>query len=406
VQDVIQTPDTAFLIMLAGAISLQSMALRHDGALAAAAFGLGVAALPGGAHPVTVALMVLGMVGAAVTAVRARRTGILLGLGSAAAGWSARGLFAAVEPGPLLIATVVIMGIAALGLRTVRLLRTRSLLVPVEMPYPVRPAPAAVLCLCVALVAFGPQLGLVFLGAAGASWTAWLLMRGSSPTRWPVVPAAVTAVLLFGWYFMATIAGPVGLSMRSLSDLPLSPAAEIVAAAVLLLASWLLTGLWPLHRRSPAPFVAPAAALLLIRVALVAMPAGMEHWRPLAAPLAMLGIAHAAFTRRAAGLAVGGAWMALVSVQPSAVGAAAWLIPCALLLGLLGAARDGESSLRRWGRRVVWLAAGWGGLLALEASLGGEVVYSVLAAASAALGMSAGDQAMTPSAPSSTAPRA
>jgi hypothetical protein len=152
--------------------------------------------------------------------------------------------------------------------------------------------------------------------------------------------------------------------------------------------------------------VAPAAALLLIRVALVAMPAGMEHWRPLAAPLAMLGIAHAAFTRRAAGLAVGGAWMALVSVQPSAVGAAAWLIPCALLLGLLGAARDGESSLRRWGRRVVWLAAGWGGLLALEASLGGEVVYSVLAAASAALGMSAGDQAMTPSAPSSTAPRA
>jgi len=406
VQDVIQTPDTAYLIVLAGAISLRSMGLRREAVLAAAAFALGRAALAAGPHPVTAALMALGTVGAAVTAFRAGRTGILLGIGSAAAAWSARGLFGAVAPGPTLFAAVVIVGIAGLGLQAVRLLRSRYPPGPDETVSRVRGAHAAVLCLSIALVAFAPHLVHVLLGAAGASWAGWLLVRGSTRSRWPVVPAVVTAVLGITWYFMATVAGPVGLSLRSVPDLPLSPAAEVLVAAALLLASWLLTGLWPMHHRVPAPLVAPAAALLLIRVALVAAPAGMEHWRPVAAPLAMLGIAHAAFTRRPSGLAVGGAWLALISGQPSGVAAAAWLILSALVLAMLGAERENESPARRWGRRVVWLAAGWGGLLALEASLGGEVVYSVVAAAGAALGVSAGDQAMTPRAPSSTAPRA
>ena len=182
--------------------------------------------------------------------------------------------------------------------------------------------PGALLLLSLLLTALGSHLVLVFIGAAGASWAGWLIARSWGGMRWPVIPLLVTLMLLGTYRFMAIIAGPEGLSMGSVPMLPVSPAAETVLAAALLSSSWLLTGLWPFHRGSVATLVAPAAAFLLVRVGLVVSPVGMEHWRALAAPIVMLGIWHAAATRWGPGLAVGGAWLALVSVDPGGVIAA------------------------------------------------------------------------------------
>lgn len=266
--------------------------------------------------------------------------------------------------------------------------------------------PGALLLLSLLLTALGSHLVLVFIGAAGASWAGWLIARSWGGMRWPVIPLLVTLMLLGTYRFMAIIAGPEGLSMGSVPMLPVSPAAETVLAAALLSSSWLLTGLWPFHRGSVATLVAPAAAFLLVRVGLVVSPVGMEHWRALAAPIVMLGIWHAASTRWGPGLAVGGAWLALVSVDPGGVIAAEWLLPAALALDVLGGERERAPVFRRVARGLALLAAGWGGLLALEAGLHGEVVYTVLAAAGAVLGISAGGHAMTPSEPRSTPPSA
>lgn len=194
--------------------------------------------------------------------------------------------------------------------------------------------------------------------------------------------------------------------MRGLGDLPFSPAAEIPLAAALLAASWLSSGLWPLHRWAVAPLVAPAGALLLMRVGLVASPDGVEHWRAIAAPLAMLGIWHAAAARWAPGLAVGAAWLALAGGGSGGTIAAAWLLPSAFALEVLGPEADVGPWTRRWGRCLALCCAGWGGLLALQAGLQGEVVYTVLAAVGAAIGISGGRQAITPSEPRSTLPSA
>lgn len=402
-QDVIQRPEIAYLVVLAGAISLPTMALRRRGALAVASLAMGIAAVPAGPHPVTAGFLLAGLLGAIAAGLRGGWQGVLIVLGAALAGWVSRHFFAAVGAGPTLLGTV------AIGIIVAALLWLRRFVpsVSVSGTRAVRPMPAGFLVLFLSLAALGSHLSLVFLGVAGASWVVWLVARSPEHARWPVVPALVT-LLLFGTYsFMATVAGPEGLSMGGLAGLPFSPAAEVLLAAALLVASWLSSGLWPLHRLSPAPLIAAAAAFLLVRVGLVASPAGMEHWRALAAPLAMLGIWHAATARWAPGLMVGGAWFALINSDGSSgISAAAWLISSAVALELLGPQTDGAPRLIRWGRGLAMLGGGWGGLLAVEAGLHGEVVYTVLAAAGAALGIAAGRQAMTPSAPRSTSPSA
>ena len=85
---------------------------------------------------------------------------------------------------------------------------------------------------------------------------------------------------------------------------------------------------------------------------------------------------------------------------------AAWLLPAGLALEVLGDERDGETRPRRWVRRVALLAMGWGGFLALDAGLHGEVVYTVLAGMGVVLGIGGSGQAMTPSAPRTPAPSA
>ncbi|MGH7497352.1 MAG: hypothetical protein ACREL3_00700 [Gemmatimonadales bacterium] len=405
-QDVIQRPDFAYLIVLVGAISLRAMALRRRAVLALSALAFGFAALPAGPHPVTAGFILLGVLGAGAVGVQAGSRGLPLILGVILAAWTSRGLLAGTGTLPSVLGAMALAAIAGVMLWLARLARSRLTLLPSPFRRSVPGRLAVLLILSLLLTALGSHLLLVFLGAAGASWAGWLIAQSWGGIRWPVVPVLVTIGLLATYLFMATIAGPDGLSMGGLPSLPVSPAAETLLAAGLLSSSWLLTGLWPIHRCTVASLTAPAAAFLLVRVGLVVSPAGMEHWRALAAPLVMLGLWHAAATRWGAGLAVGGAWLALVSLDPSGVVAAGWLLPVALALDVLGPEHDGELVLRRVGRGVALLAGGWGGLLALEAGLHGEVVYTVLAAASVALGISAGGQAMTPSEPKNTAPSA
>ena len=252
-----------------------------------------------------------------------------------------------------------------------------------------------------------PHLSLVFAGAGATSWSVWVMDRHAGMSRL-VIPALVTALLGITYLFLATVAGPDGLSMAGLDALPISPAAETLIAAALLVASWVMCGLWPLHGLTSAPLMAPATIAVLARVGLVAAPAGMEHWRPLAVPLAMLALWHAAARRWGPGLAAGAAWLALVSVVPAAEGGmvAAWLLPAGLALELLGNERDGETRPKRSLRWVALLATGWGGFLALDAGLHGEVVYTVLAGMGVVLGIGGSGQAMTPSAPRTPAPSA
>ena len=402
-QDVIQMPDLAYLIVLAGTISLRPMALRRTSVLAAGSLALGLAALPAGAHPVTAGLLLLAALVAAVVAIRAGWRGLPLAAGALLVLWISRGVVIATGVTAALLGVLAIAAIAAVLLWLTHLLRRRP-------RAPLAPAaPGTLLPLLIPgllLAALGSHLSVVLLGPALLSWTAWLMVRPAGFRRWPVVPASVCVVLVALYHFMSTVAGPEGLAMSGLDSLPFSPAAEVMVGAALLVVSWLLTGLWPLQRWSPGPLVAPGAAILLARVGLVAAPGGLEHWRTIAALLAMLGIWHAAASGWSAGMAVGGAWLALISLDPSGIVAAAWLLPSAVVLDLAGGERAESSPRYRWSRDVAWMAAGWGGLLAIGAGLHGEVVYTMLSAAGAILLMASPRQAMTASDRSSTAPSA
>ena len=429
----IQTPEVAFLVLLAGAIPLSSPRLRRQmtfslGAMALAIGGLRAGAetpstlsseslsgLPAGFRAVTAGLVLLGIRGAVVVAIRAGRAGFGLAPGTVFAVWSSREIVAAAPVGPSLLAAVSIALLAAMGLGIGRVFRIRAWVMEADQRWLGAPADVSsgtrpeiiVLVVGILITAFAPHLALVFSGAAAASWSLWAMNRRAG-VRWPVLPAGVTALLGVIYLFIATVAGPEGLSMGGLGELPISPAAETLVAGALLASSWLMSGLWPLHRLTPAPLTGPLAVLLLARVGLVVAPAGMEHWRPLAVPLAMFALWHAGARSWGPGLAVAAGWLALVSVAPFPEGtvAAAWLLVAGLALELLDPQRDGEARPKRWTRWLALMAAGWGGLLALGAGLHGEVVYSVLAASGVILAIGGGGQAMTPSAPSTPAPRA
>jgi hypothetical protein len=426
---VIQTPEAASLVLLAGAISL-SRSLRRRmafplGATALAIAGLragpgspltlsreALAALPAGFRTVTAGLVLLGFIGAVMVAVRAGRSGIWLAPGIIVAFWSSCDLVAAAPIGPSLLSGASIAVLTALALGVGRVSQIRLWVMEADLRWLGSPARASTVTRAgiMALVAgmlctaFAPYLSLVLAGAAAASWSLWVTDRERA--RWPVLPAILTAVLAFTFFFIATIAGPEGLSMAELGALPVSPAAETLVAGLLLVASWLMSGLWPLHRLAVAPLLGPAAILILARVGLVVAPAGMEHWRPIAVPIAMLALWHAGARRWGPGLVVGAGWLAEVSVAPPPEGivAAAWLLLAGLALELLDG--DGEARLRRWARGIALIAAGWGGLLALEAGLHGEVVYTVLAAIGVVLAIGGSGQAMTPRAPRTLAPSA
>lgn len=238
--------------------------------------------------------------------------------------------------------------------------------------------------------AVGPHVAAVFGGAALAAWCGWGLRRGPEGTvRLPVAPALVTGLLLAAYWFLATIAGPEGLALSAVPSLPLSPAAERLLALVLLLLMWLLAGLPPFHSQGLGTLTAPLALALLVRVALPATPSGLEHWQPAAFPVVAIGVWVAAAKQRLSLLAIAGAMLGLASLDRHAILGAAALLGSAVGLELCDSWK---------GERQGWVpamavaaaaaGAGWGSLAVATGGLRAEVVYTVLAAAGAALGLS------------------
>jgi hypothetical protein len=234
-----------------------------------------------------------------------------------------------------------------------------------------------------AAATLGPHVALVFLGVIVAVWSGYWLAGPATGRRAPIAPV-LSLVLVPAYWLLATIAGPVGLRTGVLHLVPLSPAAESLVAAALLLAGWSTAGLWPLHRQLPGALVGPVGALLLVRIALPLAPGGIEQWRPLVVPVLVVGVWHAAARARWPLLAVGGAFLGVVSPAQVGIIGAGGLLGSALLLEVAGMAVTPLAAVRL-AHVAAWVAGAGGGLLVLEAGLHGEVVYTALGAAGVAL---------------------
>lgn len=412
--------ESGFLLLLVGAALVGAPRARVMAGSAAVAVGLALAALragpqsataslPPGFVAVDVALLVAGLVLAGAASIPAFRTarasgqlaGLALLAGVGVILIAASPLLASAPPaaaGTSLVIAVAIGGAAAALGRWVRL--------PADPPGSTyRPAGAlAGVAVGTALAGLGPHVALVFIGVLLAAWSGYGLQRMGNGPRFPISPA-IALLLAPAHWLLTTIAGPEGLRTATLSMLPLSPAAERLLAPVLLLVGWSLAGLWPLHRQGKGVLLAAAGMLLLVRVAFPAVPDGLDHWRALAMPVVVLGLWHAALSGRWSAIPVALGWVALLGGGAGAVPIAALLLAIGLVLQFL----TGANLPARWTEPVgvaAALALGGGGLLAVEKGLGGEVVYTVLAALAmvAALAGMAAPQAMTPSAPSATAP--
>ena len=293
-----------FLLILLGAALLPRSRARRAAGLAATASGLGLAGLAGTASALAepgaaslaglpsgflaadAALVVLGAVlaiGSALVALLDRRSAptiagaIALAPGGMLLGWVGRGLVAAAPSSALILSALVEVALGVALLLVGWYLRFAP---PADHD---RAHPRLLYAGLVAgalAAAVGPHLSLVVLGVIVSACAGHLLQRAEGGPRLPLAPAA-TLPLLPAWWLMATIAGPVGLWVSGLASVPLSPAAEQLLAVPLLIAAWAVAGLWPLHRHLPGALVAPVGAFLMARVAIPAVPSGLEHWRPL-----------------------------------------------------------------------------------------------------------------------------
>jgi hypothetical protein len=233
-------------------------------------------------------------------------------------------------------------------------------------------------------VAIGGDLVLVFLGTIAAALGAYLLFhaRGARPV--PLAPALALLLVPAGW-LLRTIAGSVGSSIEALPSIPLSPAAESLVTPALLLAAWGVSGLWPLHRQVPGALLGPVGGLLLLRIGHPLVPGGLEQWQPLAVPVLVVGLWHAAARDRWPLAAAGAGLLGIVALSPAGAVGAAWLFGAGLLLEVSEMRPPSDGPVTRAIRTAAWVAAAWGGLLVLEGGLRSEVVYSVFGAAGLAL---------------------
>ncbi len=227
-----------------------------------------------------------------------------------------------------------------------------------------------------AAAALGPHLSVVLLGVIVGAWAAHMRVRQNLPLG----ALLATATLVPAYALLATIAGPDGLWIATLPLVPLSPAAESLLAPALLLAGWGIAGLWPLHRQAGGVLSALLGVLLMTRVGVSLCPNGIEQWRPLLAPILVVGIWHGAARSRWSVVAIGAAWVGLLSVAPVGIVGAAALLAAALAVELPGMLRPSPGATRAAAAIGTTLGS-IGGLLVLEAGLGTEVVYTALAAA-------------------------
>jgi hypothetical protein len=305
-------------------------------------------------------------------------------------------------------ATVLVLGRTIAGTGPVRALGSRLFSEPLTPGSPANRRAgrlAAALLAGAAAAALGPHLAVVFLGVIVAAWSAYFLFHPGAGRPAPVTPS-LTLLLAPVYWLLSTIAGPEGLGVAALPLVPLSPAAESLVASALLLVGWSVAGLWPMHRQVPGALVGAIGALLLIRIALPLAPDGLEYWRPLAVPVLIVGIWHAAARARWPLLAAGAGFLGIAGLTLAGATGAGWLLGLALVLELCSMLRLPVGTIRL-ARVAAWVPAAWGGLLVLEGGLRGEVVYTALGAAGLALLIASRRRhAITASVPSTTEPSA
>jgi hypothetical protein len=261
-------------------------------------------------------------------------------------------------------------------------------LTPVIQPDPSSHRALAVLMAAVVTTALAPHTLAVFVGAALATWAGYLAFhrRGTRPV--PVAPV-LTLLLVPAYVLLATIAGPVGLSLEAVPQIPLSHAAELLVDPALLLAAWAAAGLWPLQRQLPGALTAPAGALLLARVAQPLGPIGLEYWRPLTAPVLVLGLWNAAAHARWSLLLAGGGFLGIAAGTRDGVFASLVLLATGLAVELCSIAPV-PRRVRTLIEAAAWPLVTLAGVPALEAALRGQVVYTALGTLGLALIVAAG----------------
>jgi hypothetical protein len=391
-----------FLLGAAGAALMPFPLARGAAALAVVTAGLALAAARAASWPfparfvaVDAALLlvavVLGAVAVVITLRRATEAlavagSLVLASGSLCLLWGGRGQLLAASLRGLASAMLIVVAVVVVLALFVRVAGGS----PPATMIPIRHYAMTGLVLG-AVAAAGPHLALVVAGLVLAAWSGWWLARAAGLTRTPAAPL-LTLVLVPAFWFIWTIAGPESLRIVDLPELPLSPAAELLLAPALLLAGWALAGLWPLHRQEPGAFTAAVGLLLLSRVALPAVPDGLDHWRPLVMPVVVIGLWHAALTRRWSLVAVAMAWVGMLAPAAGGPTGAGLLVAAALLLDAAARLGPGHARATLTVRVVAALAGSWGALLAASAGLHGEVVYTVVAVA----GVAAGAVALTP----------
>ena len=346
------------------------------GALVALAFGAASAVIglsperagtPGISDAIDGGLVLAGMLALLLAAfdewrAGARVTSIALVSGVVAFAFHERSVPLVAGPGAVLVAAAV-TGIGALGAR--------------RRGAPSRAGPPARPILTPGRIA--TALGGV--GLAALAPNAWLVIAGALAAAAAVAPvsAALAAVGLVPLlWFLHTVAGPVGLSVATLSAIPLSPAAEPVAAALLALGAFALFGLWPV-RRFASPLLGVAGAAVVIRLGGPLAPA-LADWRTVLVPLGVIGLAHASLARdQEEALA---AWAWLGAVTGAALGG--WLLAVGAAITAVWHARTADAAAGVGTGRVVASAlctvVAVGATLALSSLLRVEVVYTVLAA--------------------------
>jgi hypothetical protein len=417
VQDVIQLE---FLLLVLAATLLPPGRPRALGAGGAIAVGLALAGLRAGPEQPVTALptgflavegalyaggAVLG-IAAAMTARAARASRrALAGAGLAAVGGLAVGLSAIpyLRAAAFLPWIAAAMTTAAVGLA---LVWAGTRLGPgsgSSQRTPASPRGLGAIGAGALMAGVSPWAGPILLGAVLAAIGGWVCARTRAPRTLPIAPV-LSLALLPAWWLMRTIAGPEGLTTASLPDLPWSPAAEQLLGALLLLAAWAMSGLWPLHGEEPAALTAPVAALLMARVALPAFPDGLVHWRALVLPVVLVGGFHGVLTGNRSRALVALTWVGLATATGQGLAGAGLVLLGAVVLVAAERLRAPVQSVAL----IAALAIGAGALLVTEAGLRTEVVYTVCAVAGmvAAAGRWSAGQASTASADRATSPSA
>jgi hypothetical protein len=380
----------AFIGLVAFALGLAAYGV-NPGSDDLAVIGLAAASSTDAFFRVNTGLLLLGIVLCAIAAVDAIRRGppatpgralALLGIGAFAV-WSLAPLI--VWSGgwrPAVVAGAVAVTATAAGVAIDRLGPAKRVPELPSIAWPGSSSRSPALALGFGFGALGvsaaPHVGIVFTGLALAAVAEFLDRRRRGLARFPWFPSVVL-VLAPTWWIMATIAGPIGVSLQALPEIPFSPAAERLVGLALGLVAWSCLGLWPLHRVFPDGLVAPLGIALWLRVASPAVPGGLEHWQPLFVAAGVLGLCGAAVTGRGAAACNALAFVALAADAPTSA-------PAALILGATGLGlRITSGEPRSAAHRLAWMLVALALPFAFEAGFRGQVIYTLIAGAGTAL---------------------